>query len=162
MSFSKESKLNILNENIVEGECAIAFLSGLFHSNGELSMKNGKWQGSIVTEIKELFPYVDEIVKRLYGEEVTLQIEDNYVINKTTYYSISFPEMIAERILVDCGILSNPQEAELLKVNKYRQKLAFAIYTGNENYFNNLLVVLCLSLYSRGDRFLYFLKVLEK
>ena len=105
MSFSKESKLNIINEKIEEGECAIAFLSGLFHSNGELSMKNGKWQGNIVTEIKELFPYVVEIVKRLYGEELTLQIEDNYVINKTTYYSITFPEAIAERVLVDCGIL---------------------------------------------------------
>ena len=105
MSFSKESKLNILSMAIDEGEDAIAFLSGLFHSNGELSMKNGKWQGSIVTEIKELFDYVNAIVKKLYGDNLSLQIEDNYIINKTTYYSIVFPDNIAERVLVDCGIL---------------------------------------------------------
>ena len=68
-------------------------------------MKNGKWQGNIVTEIKELFKYVDKIVKRLYGDNLSLQIEDNNVINKTTYYSIVLPETIAERVLVDCGIL---------------------------------------------------------
>lgn len=105
MSFSKESKLNILSEAIDEGENAIAFLSGLFHSNGELSMKNGKWQGNIVTEIKELYEYVNSIVKRLYGDDLSLQIEDNYIINKTTYYSIVLPDAIAERVLVDCGIL---------------------------------------------------------
>ena len=105
MSFSKESKLNILDMTIDEVENAIAFLSGLFHSNGELSMKNGKWQGNIVTEIKELFEFVDQIVKRLYGDNLSLQIEDNYVINKTTYYSIVLPESIAERVLIDCGIL---------------------------------------------------------
>ncbi len=105
MSFSKESKLNILSEAIDEGENTIAFLSGLFHSNGELSMRNGKWQGNIVTEIKELFEYVNGMVKRLYGDDLSLQIEDNYVINKTTYYSIVLPQTIAERVLVDCGIL---------------------------------------------------------
>jgi len=105
LSFSRESKLNILNGKMEEGECAIAFLSGLFHSNGELSMSGGKWQGNIVTEIPELFEYVDEIVKRLYGDNLSLQIEDNYVINKTTYYSIILPSTIAERVLADCGII---------------------------------------------------------
>ena len=105
MSFSRESKLNILNGAIEEGECAIAFLSGLFHSNGELSMKGGKWQGNLITEIPELFEYVNKIVKKLYGDNLSLQIEDNYVINKTTYYSIILPQTIAERVLADCGII---------------------------------------------------------
>lgn len=105
MSFSKESKLNILQNEIEDGESATAFLSGLFYSSGELSKKNGKWIGSIVTEIKELFPFVGKIVKRLYGDEITLQLEDNYVINKTTYYSLVFPDTIAEQVLIDVGIL---------------------------------------------------------
>lgn len=105
MSFSRESKLNILSQKIEDGESAIAFLSGLFHSSGELSKKNGKWVGNIVTEIEELFPFVNDIVKRLYGDELSLQLEDNYIINKTTYYSIVFPDTIAEQVLLDSGII---------------------------------------------------------
>ena len=105
MSFSRESKLNILNDKLEDGESAIAFLSGLFHSSGELFKKNGKWMGNIVTEIEELFPYVNDIAKRLYGDNLALQLEDNYIINKTNYYSIVFPESIAEQVLKDCGII---------------------------------------------------------
>ena len=105
MSFSKESKLFMLASEMESGEEEIAFLSGLFHSSGELSKKNGKWIGNIVTEIKELFDYVGKIAKRLYGDNLTLQIEDNYVINKTTYYNIIFPDTIAERVLIDTGII---------------------------------------------------------
>ena len=95
----------MLEAEIEDGESAIAFLSGLFHSSGELSKKNGKWVGSIVTEMKEIFPIVDKISKQLYGENLVLEIEDNYVINKTTYYSIVFPDNVAERVLIDCGIV---------------------------------------------------------
>ena len=117
MSFSKESKLNILNEKIEDGESIVAFLSGLFHSSGELTKKNGKWMGNIVTEIKELFDYLKEMVKRLYGDDLTLQIEDNYVINKTTYYSIVFPETIAERVLIDTGIVKLEDASYVIDFN---------------------------------------------
>jgi N-acetylmuramoyl-L-alanine amidase len=36
--------------------------------------------------------------------------------------------------LVECGFLSNPQEATLLKQNKYQRKVAFAIYQGVLRY----------------------------
>lgn len=117
MSFSKESKLNILNGKIDDGESIVAFLSGLFHSSGELTKKNGKWIGSIVTEIKELFEYVNEMVQRLYGDNLSLQIEDNYVINKTTYYSIVFPETIAERVLIDTGIVKLEDASYVIDFN---------------------------------------------
>jgi DNA-binding protein WhiA len=45
------------------------------------------------------------MVKCLYGDELSLHIEDNSIINKTTYYSIVFPETIAERVLIDTGII---------------------------------------------------------
>ena len=105
MSFSKESKLFMLENEFESGEEMIAFLSGLFHSSGELSRQNGKWNCNIVTEIKELFDYVDKIVKKLYGDNLSIQIEDNYVINKTTYFNIIFPSSIGERVLLDCGII---------------------------------------------------------
>ena len=33
-------------------------------------------------------------------------------------------------VLVECGFLSNPQEEELLKIEMYRNQLAFAIFSG--------------------------------
>ena len=39
-------------------------------------------------------------------------------------------------VIVECGFLSNPQEAELLKQESYRQKLAWAIYVGIVRYLN--------------------------
>lgn len=40
-------------------------------------------------------------------------------------------------VIVECGFLSNPQEAELLKTDEYRQKLAWGVYIGIMKYFNN-------------------------
>jgi len=39
-------------------------------------------------------------------------------------------------VIVECGFLSNPQEAELLADENYRQKLAWGIYLGLVRYFN--------------------------
>lgn len=39
-------------------------------------------------------------------------------------------------VIVECGFLSNPQEAQLLRQDAYRRKLAWAIYLGITKYFN--------------------------
>ncbi len=39
-------------------------------------------------------------------------------------------------VIVECGFLSNPQEASLLQSEDYRQKLAWGIYLGITRYFN--------------------------
>ncbi len=39
-------------------------------------------------------------------------------------------------VIVECGFLSNPQEAQLLQQEDYRQKLAWGIYIGITRYFN--------------------------
>lgn len=38
-------------------------------------------------------------------------------------------------IVIECGFLSNPQEAELLKGENYQNKLAWGIFIGIQNYF---------------------------
>lgn len=38
-------------------------------------------------------------------------------------------------VIVECGFISNPEEAENLKNNDYQNKLAWAIYLGIDNYF---------------------------
>ena len=39
-------------------------------------------------------------------------------------------------VIVECGFLSNLEEANLLKTNSYQDKLAWCIYTGLMDYFN--------------------------
>lgn len=40
-------------------------------------------------------------------------------------------------VVIECGFLSNPEEAELLKTDEYQNKLAWGIYLGVQNYFAN-------------------------
>ena len=39
-------------------------------------------------------------------------------------------------VIVECGFLSNPEEAELLKQDSYQNKLAWGIYIGLQEYFS--------------------------
>lgn len=105
MSFSRESKLEVLGEEIEDAGCALAFLSGLFHGSGQLTKNSQGVRVDLVTDIKEIFDYVNKIIKKLYGEELNLEICDDYIINKTTYYRIMFPISISQRVLADCGLL---------------------------------------------------------
>lgn len=40
-------------------------------------------------------------------------------------------------VIVECGFISNYEEAERLKDNEYRNKLVFSIYSGFMNFYNN-------------------------
>lgn len=105
MSFSKNSKFEIMERVIEDGDEGIAFLSGLFHACGQLNKNSEGLRADIVTDLKEIFDYTNAIVKKLYGDSLTLEISDDYIINKTTYYRIKFPLSISERVLIDCGII---------------------------------------------------------
>lgn len=61
------------------------------------------------------------------NERVAKKIDGGVFILKNT----AIPSVI-----VECGFLSNPQEAELLQQEGYRQKLAWAVYMGITRYFN--------------------------
>ena len=41
-------------------------------------------------------------------------------------------------IVVECGFISNPKEEQLLKEDSYQNKLAWGIYTGIQQYFQEL------------------------
>lgn len=116
MSFARSSKLEILNEEIEDTGCALAFLSGLFHGAGQLTKNSEGVRVDLVTDIKEIFGFVNSIVKRLYGEELNLEISDDYIINKTTYYRIMFPISISHRVLQDCGLLESNDGSYVLEL----------------------------------------------
>lgn len=105
MSFAKDSKLQILEREIEDADCAQAFLSGLLHASGTITKNNEGIRLDIVTDFKEIFDFLNQLVCKLYGENLTLEISDDYIINKTTYYRIKFPCDISLQILKDCALI---------------------------------------------------------
>ena len=58
-----------------------------------------------------------------------LPISNVYIMDHVTVPSV----------IIECGFLSNKEEAELLKTDNYQNKLAWGIYTGLQEYFSNSL-----------------------
>lgn len=62
------------------------------------------------------------------NKRVPLKIDNIYIIK-----NIKVPTTI-----VECGFLSNDEEAKLLETNEYQEKLAEGIYEGINDYFNQI------------------------
>lgn len=50
---------------------------------------------------------------------------------------ILFKDLKVPAVLVECGFLSNPEEANLLNTKEYKQKMAFQIYNAIIEFFDN-------------------------
>ncbi len=105
MSFSRETKEELLLQSIEDDTTALAFLSGLFHSAGQISKTGSKICIKIVSDVESLFPYLQNLVKKFYGDEVKMEISESYNINKNTYYEISFDVEKFKTLLLDAGVL---------------------------------------------------------
>lgn len=105
MSFSRQSKLEILEQELEDDSSCIAFLSGLFHSCGEIGKEGGNSFVSIVSDIEELFPYAKKIVKKLYGGSVEEQLSEQYSISKNNFYELKFYVKDFQQLLLDTGII---------------------------------------------------------
>ncbi len=79
--------------------------------------------------------------KRL-GEEIqrglkdVLQDDNQRVAKKIDGGVFLLKNTQVPSVIVECGFLSNPQEAEFLKKDEYRQKLAWGIHLGIIRFFN--------------------------
>ncbi len=105
MSFSRQSKEEILKVDIEDDVASLAFLSGLIHSCGEIAKINNKISIKIVSDIDKLFAYCQKIVKRLYGDDVEPELAENYNINKNNFYEISFDVEKFKQLLLDVGVI---------------------------------------------------------
>ena len=105
MSFSRQSKEEILKAKFEDENSALSFLSGLIHSCGQIEKKNNKIFIKIVSDVERLFDYCQEIIKRLYGDDIKAEISDNYNINKNTYYEIAFEVEKFKQLLLDVGVI---------------------------------------------------------
>lgn len=111
MSFSRQSKQEILSQEWEDTDSCLAFLSGLFHGCGQITKNSEGLRADLVTEITELFEPVNKIAQQLYGDSLKLEISDDYIINKTTYYRMMFPVAISKQVLQDCGILRKDSDS---------------------------------------------------
>lgn len=105
MSFSRQSKEEILKTDIEDDAAALSFLSGLIHSCGEIEKKNNKIFIKIISDVEKLFGFCQKIIKRLYGDDVEAEVGENYNINKNTFYEISFEVEKFKRLFMDIGII---------------------------------------------------------
>lgn len=105
MSFSRESKEEILKVDFEDDTCALAFMSGLFHSCGQISKSGNKIYLKLVSDVDKLFAFCEKLVKKLYGDNVEVEVGDNYSINKNTYYEIRFEVEKFKRLLLDTGMI---------------------------------------------------------
>lgn len=112
-SFAKEAKLQVLENEIENDCCMLSFLSGLLHSAGELGLSGKSLQAIVRTDLKELFAFVNNIMKRLYGEETELELMDDFVVSKKVFYKIVFPQHCSERLLFDTGLVRRDKENNL-------------------------------------------------
>lgn len=60
------------------------------------------------------------------NHRVAKSISDIYVVD-----NVEIP-----LALVECGFLSNPEEAKALSTSEYQARVAFGIFTGISDYFN--------------------------
>ena len=117
MSFAKEVKKEIMQEELQDSGEAFAFLSSLFHACGNLNRNSKGISAEIVTDSRELFSYVDKMIKRLYGENLSLGISDDHIINKTIYYRITFPPSISITILTDADVIERTGDGLEIKAS---------------------------------------------
>lgn len=61
------------------------------------------------------------------NHRVSKPISDIYVVD-----NVEIP-----LALVECGFLSNPEEAKALSTSEYQDRVAFGIFTGIADYFSN-------------------------
>ncbi|MBO5394888.1 MAG: DNA-binding protein WhiA [Clostridia bacterium] len=101
--------MQIIEEEIEDANSAQAFISGLLHAAGTITKNSDGLRIDVVTDFKEVFSYLNKLVEKLYGQELSLEISDDYIINKTTYYRIKFPISISMSVLKDCGLLSQDE-----------------------------------------------------
>ena len=115
MSFAKDSKLQVIDKEIEDADCAQAFLSGLIHASGTITKNAEGIRLDIVTDFKEVFGFLNALISKLYGQELTLEISDDYIINKTTYYRLKFPISISLQVLKDCSLIPSTGQLTLVE-----------------------------------------------
>ncbi|MFZ5942566.1 MAG: N-acetylmuramoyl-L-alanine amidase CwlD [Bacillota bacterium] len=96
------------------------------------SIPSEKWSGAQTfypADSKE-----SEILAKSIQEQIISQIGNTKrqaLVRKDTFL---FDNLKIPSVIIECGFISNPKEAELLTQEEYQYRLAFAIYSGMAKY----------------------------
>lgn len=101
MSFAREVKLEVLNSEIKDECCKLAFLSAVIRSIGELRKNGQDIFVELKTDIKELYDVVNNCLGSFYGVTAKIEKDEENNVNKTERYIITFPKEITKRVLFD-------------------------------------------------------------
>lgn len=120
MSFSKDIKNEILSKKIEDDYSCLAFLSGLFSSSANITL-SPTVNLSINTDLENLAPFVNDIVKQMYGKQAQVEICKSYQIKKTDFFRLTFEPSLAYQILMDTGCIAVKEEklVRRYKIDKY-------------------------------------------
>ncbi len=92
----------------------------------------------------QVFYSDDQDLGKLLGDEIqqglkdALQDQNTRIAKKIDGGVFLLKNTSVPSVIVECGFLSNPQEAKLLQDEGYQQNLAWGIYLGIIRYFNQL------------------------
>ena len=75
MSFAKDTKLQIIANPLPNTESELAFMGALLHTSGEFDL--AQKSVSFLTDIPALYDFTNDIITRLYGKGVGLEISDD-------------------------------------------------------------------------------------
>ena len=106
MSFSKDSKKEILENDIEDADIAQAFLSGFIHACGNISRNSEGLYIEIDTDFDEIYIFLEKIIKKLYGFELIIEKCHDF----RDYYRIIFPSEISMQLLKDCSLLQTNED----------------------------------------------------
>lgn len=105
MSFSTDAKLEVLRKEIANDCCAMAFLSGLIKSAGQLGLSRNGMVVEVYTDLEELYDKVAKLTKQFYGIEPSKEYVE-MGMGKPKRIKIVFPTGIAQGLLLDLGVLT--------------------------------------------------------
>lgn len=111
MSFSSDAKNEVLRTDIPQTkECAVAELSGLLKTCGQLGIENGNYTIELITELSDMFARVNALSKMLYEDFDGLGLIREERQNASPKYHINFSPQTTEKLLIDCFILRSNGE----------------------------------------------------
>ena len=85
-----------------------------------LGKVNQNQEIELVTDVYNLFDYVNEIIKRLYGDSAELTFIETTTINKVSYYLIKLNKNLSTKIINDLNLYDSDHQISLeLEVDKH-------------------------------------------
>lgn len=124
MSFSFDAKFEVAKSSLPDKLCcAKAELSALFRTCGQLNLEKGSYSIELVTELPNLFPRINGLIKFIKPEfdELTLIKEERQ--NHSIRYHIGIPVSISKDLLLDCFVFRSFSEGEFEQIEGISRQL---------------------------------------